>query len=67
VRSNSKDIEIITFDELLARIESLQKLIQRKVKPKRTKNKHYTQQCIRKYRAFMLNQKVCTYLQSRQI
>ncbi len=39
VRSNSKDVEIITFDELLARIESLQKLIQGKVKPKRKKKK----------------------------
>lgn len=37
VRSNSKDVEIITFDELLSRIESLQKLIQGKVKPKKTK------------------------------
>lgn len=39
VRSNSKDVEIITFDELLARIESLQKLIQGKVKPKSAKKK----------------------------
>ena len=39
VRSNSKDVEILTFDELLDRIESLQKLIQGKVKPKRTKKK----------------------------
>ncbi|WP_340154113.1 Shedu immune nuclease family protein [uncultured Marivirga sp.] len=38
LRSNSKDVEILTFDELLARIESLQKLIQGKVKPKK-KNK----------------------------
>ncbi len=37
VRSNSKDVEIITFDELLSRIESLQKLIQGKVKPKKAK------------------------------
>ena len=39
VRSNSKDVEIITFDELLARIESLQKLIQGKVKPKKNRKK----------------------------
>ena len=39
VRSNSIDVEILTFDELLDRIESLQKLIQGKVKPKRTKKK----------------------------
>ena len=37
VRSNSKDVEIITFDELLSRIESLQELIQGNVKPKKRK------------------------------
>jgi hypothetical protein len=35
MRSNSKDVEILAFDELLSRIESLQKLIQGKVKPKK--------------------------------
>lgn len=39
VRSNSKDVEIITFDELLERIESLQRLIQGKTKPKITRKK----------------------------
>jgi hypothetical protein len=34
LRSNSKDVEILTFDELFMRLESLQKLIQGKIKPK---------------------------------
>jgi len=33
VRSNSKDVEIITFDELLGKIENIQKLIEGKFKP----------------------------------
>lgn len=39
VRSNSKDVEILTFDELLARIESLQKLIKGKIKQKKRRKK----------------------------
>lgn len=39
VRSNSKDVEIITFDELLGKIENIQKLIEGKFKPiKKKKN-----------------------------
>ncbi|MNL75648.1 hypothetical protein D3C87_2014890 [compost metagenome] len=32
LKSNSKDVEIITFDELLSRIENVQKLIEGKFK-----------------------------------
>ncbi len=39
VRSNSKDVEIITFDELLAKIENIQKLIEGKFKPLTRKGK----------------------------
>ena len=40
IRSNSKDVEIITFDELLNRIENIQKLIEGKYKNvKRKANK----------------------------
>lgn len=40
LKSNSKDVEIITFDELLSRIENVQKLIEGKfklTKPKKSK------------------------------
>lgn len=39
VRSNSKDVEIITFDELLGKIENIQKLIEGKFKPVTKKKK----------------------------
>ena len=39
VRSNSKDVEIITFDELLGKIENIQKLIEGKFKPITKKKK----------------------------
>jgi len=39
IRSNSKDVEIITFDELLAKIENIQKLIEGKFKPIAKKKK----------------------------
>ncbi len=39
VRSNSKDVEIITFDELLDKIENIQKLIEGKFKPITKKKK----------------------------
>jgi len=42
IRSNSKDVDIITFDELLSRIESLQKLIQGKVNPKERRKNNTT-------------------------
>ena len=42
LRNNSKDVEIITFDELFAKIENLQKLMLGKVRPATPKRKKRT-------------------------
>jgi len=39
LRSNSRDVEIITFDELFQKIENIQNLIEGKLNPKKTKAK----------------------------